>query len=279
VNGALTIEDTSVAVGGEIMSRLFRCGSGAIALSVFVALAANTPQAQELGKIIYKVINVRSSDTLNLRKEPDPDSSIITSIPGGATGIVSTGRTASFGTQKWFEITYAGRKGWVNARYLEKIAAEVIEMNPSALKQNLLNFETFKGRWKGVGWFTNYMGEKEKGECALIVQPDHGPWQGSMELACRTPSIDIQARGYKLKIVEGSASGLWQLTNYSIDGSLTGHVTENSFYAVLKTTEILFATYSANIHATMTDDCTASVRIAIQAPIEIRSAQGSFKRC
>jgi hypothetical protein len=240
-----------------------------IALFILVNISGGISVAQETNDLTSKEISVRAVNNLNLRKHPDPNSAIITIIPIGTTAISGTGRRALFEKNEWMEIIYDGQTGWVNARFLERIALPARE---------LLNFELFKGRWKGNSSFTKFNGDKEKGVCALEVYPEHGPWQGRMELACKASSIEIIGRVYKTKIVQGAAKGFWQLTNYSITGDLDGYVTENSFYAVLRT-QLGFAIYTANISATVTGDCSATFRIDIQAPIEIRSADGLFRRC
>jgi hypothetical protein len=66
----------------------------------------------------YKVVGVPVGDHLNLRDAPHVGGTVLQEIPRDAEGILGTGRAIRLDAQVWFEVSYAGKTGWVNARYL-----------------------------------------------------------------------------------------------------------------------------------------------------------------
>ena len=72
---------------------------------------------------LFRIVNVNSDDSLNIRSGPSPDSEIVGTIPYNATGVewvgeqkTVRGRTKSF---EWYKIRYAGVSGWVNSDFLK----------------------------------------------------------------------------------------------------------------------------------------------------------------
>jgi hypothetical protein len=66
----------------------------------------------------YVVRGVIAPDTLNVRQQPDPRSAAVVRIPADARGIVASGKRRQIGASAWWEVTYRGRRGWVNGRFL-----------------------------------------------------------------------------------------------------------------------------------------------------------------
>lgn len=65
----------------------------------------------------YRVIGVRSDDVLNMREGPSAGSGIVYAIPFQARG-VRRGACTNNGSDRWCEVSYDCRAGWVNMRYL-----------------------------------------------------------------------------------------------------------------------------------------------------------------
>jgi hypothetical protein len=66
----------------------------------------------------YRVRGVVPPDTLNLRNAPSATSAIAGTIAADGRGVVATGRRQRVGATPWWEVTYRGERGWVNARFL-----------------------------------------------------------------------------------------------------------------------------------------------------------------
>jgi hypothetical protein len=79
------------------------------------------------------VVGVASDDTLNLRREADPESEIMRGIPHNAVGIVGTGRAETVGSETRVEVIYDNEKGWVNSRYVARLSrpTQATVPNPS----------------------------------------------------------------------------------------------------------------------------------------------------
>jgi len=69
---------------------------------------------------IYKVINVKSWDTLSVRKWPGIKSRIIYNLAANTRGIELTGRSRQLRRYLWVQIRHNGITGWINRSYLEE---------------------------------------------------------------------------------------------------------------------------------------------------------------
>jgi uncharacterized protein YraI len=68
----------------------------------------------------FQVVNVRSNDTLSVRKKPGIGYKKIYKLNPNATGIEVTGRARKIGRSYWLPIKYQYIKGWVNRRYIQE---------------------------------------------------------------------------------------------------------------------------------------------------------------
>ncbi len=97
-----------------------------ISLSVFVVLLlitidVNISMAYDESKVkIFKVTNIANAGKLHLRAWPSSKSRIKVSLPSSAKDLIETGKSKLIGRQKWLEVTWNKKKGWVNGRYLKK---------------------------------------------------------------------------------------------------------------------------------------------------------------
>jgi uncharacterized membrane protein len=66
----------------------------------------------------FMVQGVDNGDTLNIRARPDSRSTLVGTIPPDAHGVRATGRRQQIGPSQWWEVSYEGHRGWVNARFL-----------------------------------------------------------------------------------------------------------------------------------------------------------------
>lgn len=69
----------------------------------------------------YRVIDVVNNDRLNVRSQPNPQSTIVGTIPPDASEIEAN--SAANGAD-WIYITYEGVSGWVRTRFLEVIPSK-----------------------------------------------------------------------------------------------------------------------------------------------------------
>ena len=68
----------------------------------------------------YRIVGVKNNDVLYIRPSAGNLKSIVGKIPPGATGIQVIGKGKKVGKSIWVLITYKGKRGWVNRRYLSK---------------------------------------------------------------------------------------------------------------------------------------------------------------
>lgn len=66
----------------------------------------------------WKVSDVESWDTLNVRSQPGVTSEVIGKIPSDAENIVATGEEQEIGKTVWMEISWEDKPGWVSKAYL-----------------------------------------------------------------------------------------------------------------------------------------------------------------
>jgi uncharacterized membrane protein len=66
-------------------------------------------------EIRYGVLDVAAGDTLNMRAGPEPSAAVVATIPHDSADVVATGQPPVGG---WAHVSYRGKQGWVNARYL-----------------------------------------------------------------------------------------------------------------------------------------------------------------
>jgi uncharacterized protein YraI len=66
----------------------------------------------------YRIVKVRSDDTLSVRSGPGVRYLKVGAIPFDGTGIQITGAQRKIGKSRWLPIKYQEIEGWVNRRYL-----------------------------------------------------------------------------------------------------------------------------------------------------------------
>lgn len=87
--------------------------------------ATPLPVQLEVGRTLYRVVDVAASDTLNIRNGPGISHPIIGQLPANAQGINITAVGEVVGSSLWVPISASGLVGWVNSTFLA-------EMSPSA---------------------------------------------------------------------------------------------------------------------------------------------------
>jgi SH3-like domain-containing protein len=90
----------------------------AIAVALSSAGGANSAFAQVVEGEEHCVINVKTSDALNVRAKSSASSKVVATLPYGACGIVVTG--ACKGT--WCPIEDGHNAGWVNNRFISMVS-------------------------------------------------------------------------------------------------------------------------------------------------------------
>ena len=68
----------------------------------------------------YRVANVRSNDVLNIRPKPGNLKVIVGKIPSNGKGIKIIGGSKKVGKSRWILISYKGKKGWINSKFIRK---------------------------------------------------------------------------------------------------------------------------------------------------------------
>lgn len=71
---------------------------------------------------MFKVVNVRSSDVLNVREGPSWERDVVGAIPPGGRGVAVTGECRS----QWCPVRHLDLRGWVNRTYLESENGEIV---------------------------------------------------------------------------------------------------------------------------------------------------------
>jgi uncharacterized membrane protein len=66
----------------------------------------------------FRVQGVAADDVLNIRSNPDSSSSLLGTIPAGATQLEGIGAPSVAGSTRWQRVRHGGTVGWVNARFL-----------------------------------------------------------------------------------------------------------------------------------------------------------------
>lgn len=97
----------------EFRILLFACG---LALSVLCGISAASAQVVEGEE--HCVINVKSSDVLNVRSKGTVNSKVVTTLRYGECGIVVTGTCKG----SWCPIEDGHDKGWVNSRFISMVS-------------------------------------------------------------------------------------------------------------------------------------------------------------
>jgi hypothetical protein len=67
----------------------------------------------------YRVVRIRSDDTLNVRAGPGVRNRVVGELAPGTSGIEISGEGAPVGDARWVPIQYRELAGWVNLYYLE----------------------------------------------------------------------------------------------------------------------------------------------------------------
>ncbi len=76
--------------------------------------------------LLFRVQGVDLADVLNMRARPDPRSPVVGIIPPTGRGVRLAGGQRAVGSARWWQVTYKGTDGWVNARFL------VVDSTPAA---------------------------------------------------------------------------------------------------------------------------------------------------
>jgi hypothetical protein len=66
----------------------------------------------------YRVTGVQSNDVLNMRPKPGNLKIIVGKIPPNGNGIEMVGGTRRVGKSLWVLISYKGKRGWVNSKFI-----------------------------------------------------------------------------------------------------------------------------------------------------------------
>ena len=74
----------------------------------------NEVEPERAAQPMFKVVNVRSDDVLNVRSGPSADFDIVDELPPGSRGIAITSACRS----KWCPVHHRSTSGWVNSAYL-----------------------------------------------------------------------------------------------------------------------------------------------------------------
>jgi hypothetical protein len=67
----------------------------------------------------FRIVNVASDDTLNVRSGPGVNNPVVGEIPPNGTGIEITGEPVVVDPSPWVPVRYGNLEGWVNLRFLE----------------------------------------------------------------------------------------------------------------------------------------------------------------
>jgi hypothetical protein len=72
------------------------------------------PEPKDAAQPMFKVVNVRSDDVLNVRSGPSADFDVVGELPPGSRGIAITNACRS----RWCPVQRGSTTGWVNSTYL-----------------------------------------------------------------------------------------------------------------------------------------------------------------
>ena len=86
------------------------------------ACASLFVQCAEPSLGIFRVINVASNDTLNLRKVANLRAKLVVHIPANDKCVHALGPAKKVGKRLWLNVDYGGAQGLVNSAYLKKHA-------------------------------------------------------------------------------------------------------------------------------------------------------------
>lgn len=88
------------------------------------------------------------------------------------------------------------------------------------------------GRWSGDGVLTPYSGPQESFKCVVTYFPSDDGSQMRQNLRCKGAARNFDAATH-LKFTQGRVTGAWQDNVYSLNGSVSGTVTDSGFDVVL----------------------------------------------
>lgn len=88
------------------------------ATAVSLLLGAQAASAQVVEGEEHCVVNVASSDVLNLRKGPSAKTGIRTALPYGRCGVIVVGECRG----SWCPVEDGHHSGWVNSRYISMVS-------------------------------------------------------------------------------------------------------------------------------------------------------------
>ena len=90
------------------------------------SIAKQTPAAPV--EPMFKVINVRSSDVLNVRDGPSWDHEVVGALPPGGRSVAMTGACRG----QWCPVRHLDVRGWVNRTFLESEDGAVVQFGSDA---------------------------------------------------------------------------------------------------------------------------------------------------
>lgn len=152
------------------------------------------------------------------------------------------------------------------------------EKKPAILK--MMNFETLGGKWTGFGWFHFGIDTKKRARCEALISPDGGPNKGKIDLNCTGEGIEIGALSYDIVLDGNNANGLWTMRTHEVDGALKGMMEGNRFDAnLIPEGQPEEGGYYAQLKTILTDKCHASIKIDVNAPIDLKHLDVAVRRC
>lgn len=120
-------------------SEITNCFCAAVSISLFTLLSSTTgvanPPAMKAGAELV-VQGPAKGDKLNLRATASATSAAVAQISPKATGLVATGRTSTNGADKWIEVRFQSKTGWVNSRFVRVAGAKKELPKSDAVQQD-----------------------------------------------------------------------------------------------------------------------------------------------
>jgi hypothetical protein len=146
---------------------------------------------------------------------------------------------------------------------------------------DLLNFERFKGKWTGSGWFTYSNGAQEQANCTIHVHPDGRPQRGGIDFECAAKTYAFSGRAFNITLNGAAANGSWESPMMGLSGPLSGSVTNTVFRATFNVEKEnpLFSNYYVRLSVTVAGECDASAIASVESPLELKGISISLRRC
>ena len=127
----------------------------------------NTASAQVVEGEEHCVINVKSTDVLNVRAKASANSKVVTTLRYGECGIVVTGSCKG----SWCPVEDGHDEGWVNSRYISMVSPAMYCVTGVA-KGDVLNLRAYPSANSRI------LTELSRNECDIAFLPySTGSWQ------------------------------------------------------------------------------------------------------